>query len=334
MRYQYLLAAVVAAAAIWGGAALTSRFFTIDLPRVFTYKAKIPAPRPPFTLVFGGDIMLDRQIRQFHADTGYQVFPPEILEILRNADAAIVNLEGPVTTLPSISIGSIPRSPENFSFTFAPESLASLVSAGIDAVSMGNNHIRDRGPEGIRQTKQFLDEAGLARFGSPDGSGATTTLTVASSSIGLIAYNQFFPPASDASFLADVSALASSTDFTVVFPHWGNEYELVPTEQQRELAQAFIDAGADAVIGAHPHVLQTFETYRDRAIAYSLGNFIFDQYFTEDVRNGALLSITINPETRTYTTHPNCTYIERDGTTSWKECPEAVTTAASMSGRY
>jgi poly-gamma-glutamate synthesis protein (capsule biosynthesis protein) len=303
---------------------------------VLTKKIAPPtAASEPITLVFGGDVMLDRAVRNKVGPLDYRIFDDTLTDILSSADIAIINLEGPVTTLPSISAPAPFLAPESYSFTFEPASLNELQRAGIDIVSLGNNHIRDRGPEGTQQSQLHLTNHSLQYFGIPDTESTLfTRFEHEGMQFGFIAYNQFIPTVSDERFIELVGELASSTDFTVVFPHWGNEYETTPTSNQTLLAQAFIDAGADIVVGAHPHVIQTFETYNNRAIAYSLGNLIFDQWFEEPVRNGALLRVTIDPATRTYTTDAACTYLNRDATTASTPCASTTAASAHMQGMF
>jgi poly-gamma-glutamate synthesis protein (capsule biosynthesis protein) len=289
----------------------------------------------PIILVFGGDVMFDRTIRNKVSSLDYKIFDDTLIEIFSSANIAVVNLEGPVTNLPSVSAGASYLAPESFSFTFEPSSISELVRAGIDIVSLGNNHIRDRGPEGIQQSRTHLEAQSISHFGTPtDEASLSTIIEHNGLSFGFIAYNQFIPTVSDERFVELVSELASSTDFTVVFPHWGNEYETIPTAKQALLARSFIDAGADLIVGAHPHVIQSFETYNNRAVAYSLGNLIFDQWFNESVRAGALLQVTISPNERTYTTSAVCTYLNRDATTVRTECTPTVAADTQMYGAF
>lgn len=292
-------------------------------------------PAEPITLVFGGDVMFDRAIRNKVGPLEYKIFDDSLIDFISSADIAVINLEGPVTDLPSISAPAPFLAPESFSFTFDPTSVSELVRAGIDIVSLGNNHIRDRGLEGTRQSQLHLTKNSIEYFGVPDTEKLLSTTTVHGGvRFGFIAYNQFIPTVSDERFIELVHDLASTTDFTIVFPHWGNEYETIPTAKQALLARSFIDAGADLIVGAHPHVIQSFETYNNRAVAYSLGNLIFDQWFEESVRNGALLRVTIDPNERTYTTNAVCTYLNRDASTVSTICSPDVAADAQMRGIF
>jgi poly-gamma-glutamate synthesis protein (capsule biosynthesis protein) len=108
-----------------------------------------------------------------------------------------------------------------------------------------------------------------------------------------------------------------------VYAHWGDEYEKKPNSGQREFAHRLVDAGADLVIGSHPHVVQTKELYNDKWIYYSLGNFVFDQYFNDSVRCGAVVTVSLNPDL-SYTTEEYFVELVRDGTTKRSDCSSFV----------
>jgi poly-gamma-glutamate synthesis protein (capsule biosynthesis protein) len=92
---------------------------------------------------------------------------------------------------------------------------------------------------------------------------------------------------------SDIRALRPKVDFLIVFTHWGTEYVPTQNNDQRAMARLAIDTGADLVVGAHPHVIQPNEVYRDKPIIYSLGNFIFDEMWSDDVRTGEVLALTV-----------------------------------------
>lgn len=338
MRPTVIAAAAGAlVASTWAGyvAAPIGDHATAEVRQTISEKKKRKEEKKPITLVFGGDVMLDRAVRTKVSHLDYKIFDDSLIDIFSSADLAILNLEGPVTDLPSISAPAPFLAPESFSFTFEPASLNELVRAGIDAVSVGNNHIRDRGPEGVRQSKIHLDTESIAHFGLPNEETSLSTIIEKDGTrFGFIAYNQFIPTVSDERFVQLVEELASTTDFTVVFPHWGNEYETIPTAKQAVLARSFIDAGADLIVGAHPHVIQSFDTYNNRGIAYSLGNLIFDQWFEESVRHGVLLRVHIDRNTQTYTTDTVCTYLNRDATTSQIDCSADIVADSQLRGLF
>jgi poly-gamma-glutamate synthesis protein (capsule biosynthesis protein) len=114
--------------------------------------------------------------------------------------------------------------------------------------------------------------------------------------------------------LAEIEALDSQVDQVIVFAHWGSEYETVANPAQVSLAQAFVESGADLVVGAHPHVTQNRGEYSQVPLVYSLGNFVFDQYFESGVRCGEIIKIRIN-QTQIEILETIDTYLESNGTT-------------------
>ena len=119
--------------------------------------------------------------------------------------------------------------------------------------------------------------------------------------IGLVGFHELHGSGFD-DVLTEVERLSPLTDALFVMPHWGIEYEREkPSAQQRQEAHALIDAGADVIIGAHPHVIQPIELYQDKPIFYSLGNFIFDQYFSQETMEGLAVGVTLIKEYTTTT---------------------------------
>ncbi|MEX1087295.1 MAG: CapA family protein, partial [Candidatus Paceibacterota bacterium] len=253
------------------------------------------------TLTFVGDIMLDRYILkkarpQTGAGHGFENIAVGFNEVFNKSDLILGNLEGPVTTTPSLSEHTYIGDQNNMRFTFSPESLAFLTANNINLVSIGNNHITDFGPDGVRQTKHYLTQAGIQFVGDPYDKPRAATTTINGVSIAFIAYNQFSGQ-SGAETVSAIERAGETTDHTVVLAHWGEEYQSTPTVFQRDLARRFVDAGATLVVGTHPHVVQTTETYGEGLILYSLGNFVFDQYWHPAVRCGLVATVTLDRET-------------------------------------
>ncbi|MFZ2593647.1 MAG: CapA family protein [Minisyncoccia bacterium] len=240
-----------------------------------------------------GDIMLDRYIRSVGESKGYEYVFSCVADTLASYDAVIGNLEGPVTPHASVSQKSKLGEQSNTQFTFSSEGVSALKMHGFTAVSLGNNHIRDFGREGAQSTVEALEKEGIAFAGIPqDSKSISTTMTINGVPLTLIPYNQFLGSTSET-----FSALKDTPpeNIALVFPHWGNEYS-VATAYQKELAKQFVDAGADVVVGAHPHVIQENETINGVPVFYSLGNFIFDQYWDSDVRTGKGVVLTLNAQ--------------------------------------
>jgi poly-gamma-glutamate synthesis protein (capsule biosynthesis protein) len=243
-------------------------------------------------------MMFDRSIRERAMRSGNDsVFGPRLQALLQSEDRVVANLEGPITSQPSRSIGSAFGSAENYNFTFHPSWAQTLATRGIGIVNLGNNHILNRGEAGLAETCGYLDAAGVQYFGDPRDTSHRWLLTeLQGIRIALVNDNQFMSGGHEAA-LADIQQARAGADIVIVYTHWGTEY--VPaTETQKQLAHAFIDAGADAIIGSHPHVVQEREEYQGKMIYYSLGNFIFDQYFRPETQQGLLVEMTIDPVTR------------------------------------
>lgn len=249
------------------------------------------------SVIFGGDVMLDRTIRSAIERNGGNFVFSCLNTLLHEADLAVVNLEGPITENPSISLGSVVGSPENFTFTFPLETPHILKGANIWMVNIGNNHILNFGWDGVRRTTKELRDAGMHYFGDPTDQNVSYE-RIHGVPIAFINYNEFAPQGwreSVSTTIEQVIAARRDQYVPVVYAHWGDEYEPAP-ERIKEWARAFIDAGAEIVIGAHPHVVQEHEVYKGKYIYYSLGNLVFDQYWNENVRRGLLLHITFTQD--------------------------------------
>lgn len=245
----------------------------------------------PISLLFVGDIMLDRTIRKDGEAQGYEELFSCLPDMFAGYDEVIGNLEGTVTNYASVSRDAGYEEPASFRFTFDVAAVRALVDAGLSIVSIGNNHIRDYGDAGIAQTVTNLDTLGVPHFGDPrPGVKRYTVQDVKGTKIAFIAYNDFFGTPEQT--LSDLAAASLESDMQVVFPHWGDEY-VPPRASVKQLARTFVDAGADLIIGAHPHVIQESETYKEVPIYYSLGNFIFDQYWEPAVSTGMTVNVTI-----------------------------------------
>ena len=214
-----------------------------------------------------------------------------IAEYLAGFDMAIGNLEGTITPYPSTSFGTVPGDPNNMRFTFDPRITRTLAESGFKMMSLGNNHIYDYGRDGVDITVSALESAGIMHFGAPGKAGVAST-TIQGQEIAFIAFNEFMGEADPERAISAIWKASRTADFVAVYAHWGVEYEQ-ENNYQRALAHRFVDAGADLVVGAHPHVIQGHEKYNGKDIYYSLGNFVFDQYWNESVRTGLGLEVNI-----------------------------------------
>ncbi|HMW19013.1 MAG TPA: CapA family protein [Accumulibacter sp.] len=256
----------------------------------------------PVTLIFVGDIMLDDGPGRTIAQGGDPLAAFDSL--LQQADYRIGNLECPVAT-----VGE-PLSNKIFTFRAHPRVLPRLVGR-FDALSIANNHSGDYGQAAFVETLDRLEHIGIASVGGGrDLRAAHRPLWIERRGlrIAVLAYNEFKPRlfeagadwpgiawSEDSHVLADIrAARAAGADLVIPFMHWGWERETKPTERQRQLARLMIDAGADVVVGSHPHVTQGAEYYRGKLIVYSLGNFVFDGFETPETTTGWLLWLTVD----------------------------------------
>lgn len=257
----------------------------------------LPSPTPrPIQIIFGGDMMFDRHVREGIQKNGYQYPLGQLTSFLNQSDLVVANLEGPVTSSPSRSVNSEVGSTNNFIFTFDPQIVAILQQNNFQVVNLGNNHILNFGQTGLKQTWTNLEQAKTQYFGNTGSGpvGRTAIIEKQGLKIGFANYNQFVANPWLA-VEADIKELRPRVDILIVYTHWGNEYQVKAGEPIIGQAHQLIDWGADAVIGSHPHVVQQKEIYQGKTIYYSLGNFVFDQYFQPEVQVGLLVMMEINP---------------------------------------
>jgi poly-gamma-glutamate capsule biosynthesis protein CapA/YwtB (metallophosphatase superfamily) len=246
----------------------------------------------PVRILFVGDIFLDRYIRQ-QSDRYGTDFPFSCVDsLLKSADFVVGNLEGPVTDNASISEGSVAGSVENFQFTFPTTTPALLLGHNIRVVDIGNNHVNNFSQAGIVSTHRALDEGGVGYFGGVGGDEPIYRTTVNGIPFSFVSYNQFGGrPAADVAL--SITAEHEAGRHVIVFSHWGVEYS-TSTSEIAPVALLFAQSGADAVIGAHPHIILPHTMIGDVPVYYSLGNFIFDQYWNADVTHGLALMISFS----------------------------------------
>lgn len=272
----------------------------------------VPAT-PTAKVLFGGDMMFDRYIRIVMEQRGEDFILSCMKDRLRDADLVVANLEGPITDAPSVSATSTVGDPYNMTFTFPPSTASFLKEQGVGLVDLGNNHILNLGYKGYRATRSYLDKAGVGYFGDVPGDVTVADKEIRGIHLTFISFNQFGGSAKEA--IRRVREAREAGELPVVFAHWGEEYEAA-TESQKELAHEFVDAGAELVVGAHPHVAQEHEVYDGKYIYYSLGNFIFDQYWEENVRRGLLIEVSFTAN-GVSSVREMSVELERDGRT----CP-------------
>ncbi len=198
------------------------------------------------------------------ADPSY--FLRNVAPIFKADDLTIVNMEGTLTE-------ETVRADKTFTFKGPAEYAQILTSSSVEAASMANNHSRDYGSKSYTDTIEALEAAGVPTFGYD----RTGKLTVNGVKVALVGYSTVYDGmAVEDDLVASVKAARDDgADLVLVYMHWGIEKDTVPNTGQMKLARSAIDAGADLVVGSHPHVIQGWEIYNGRHIVYSLGNFCF-----------------------------------------------------------
>lgn len=247
-------------------------------------------------ILFGGDVMLDRSTRKSISKKGVNFLTENINEVFQNKDLIMVNLEGPVTSNKSVSNCSMDN-PNHFKFTFDKEQTKKFFTFNnINSVGIGNNHILNFGEDGKKATEIFLKNNNIFYVDVPNVNDNNLNIkNIKGRKISFIVYNYSNKIDQD-KFIERILKSKENSDFVVVYAHWGYEYKLQESDIQKKLAYKFIDAGADIIIGSHPHVVQPIEIYKNKVIFYSLGNLIFDQYFSQDVQERLLVNLFLEKD--------------------------------------
>lgn len=264
----------------------------------------VPVPElESVSIVFVGDMMFDRYIRQkSEQNQGYDFVLADVKGMLQSANLVVGNLEGPITDFESISRGTEPGVPQNYIFTFAPEIIPTLIANNIKLVNLGNNHILNFGEQGLAQTFSYLNQAGIEHFGHVDSNNDDCKNEMLVKEINgikllFVNYNQFITTDFEVLLQAILDQKQETrADVVILYTHWGNEYASQAGAVIQEQAHRFIDSGVDVIIGSHPHVIQQKETYQGKTIYYSLGNFVFDQYFNQEVRQGLVVKMDVEKQ--------------------------------------
>lgn len=276
------------------------------------------AKAAPMTITFVGDMNFDRHIRTVaeRAGTYNGLIDAKLRAHFATQTCVVGNLEGPITAHASVSQRSAMGEPNNFRFTFDPAVVTFLADANFCAVNIGNNHIGNFGMEGIAATRAFMRESPVEVFGDAGDDVAQRWIVKNFNGYRVAFVNDnLFVADGHTHALSDVRAARAAADTVIVYTHWGTEYVAMAGAHQRQQARELIDAGADAVIGSHPHVVQDTETYGGKTIYYSLGNFIFDQYFRPDTQKGLIVTVTIDPSTGALSFRDDHVTMRANGTT-------------------
>ena len=243
-----------------------------------------PSAPPPGRMLWMaavGDIMLDRTVGKRIKANGARSILEVVRRQIRAPNLTFGNLECPLST-------EGPHDPPNCCFRADPKTVDVLTGGGFDVVSLANNHTLNAGRVGVMQTLDTLSANNIAYVGARkerDRSWEPIYFEVGSMTVGFLAYTDLsFDHGSYTKIDKDpqeahdqVARTSAKCDLLFVSVHWGEEYEKEPRQRQKSTAHALIDAGADCILGHHPHTLQGIGVYKGRPILYSMGNFVFDQ---------------------------------------------------------
>lgn len=241
----------------------------------FSTDAGRGAGTPPLTLTFAGDIMLGRAVATALSRTSVTQAFASAASAFEGSDLAFANLESVLTS-------STQDTGKEIFFKADPARVDVLQYLGLTHVSVANNHVDDYAYAGWEESVGHLSDAGIFPVGDYHGDAEPVVAAADGATVVFLAYDDTYRPVDTQRLATDVASADTSGERVVVSFHWGVEYQHTPTQRQQDLAHAAIDAGADIVVGHHPHVLQGIETYNGGLILYSLGNFVFDQIGEEE----------------------------------------------------
>jgi poly-gamma-glutamate capsule biosynthesis protein CapA/YwtB (metallophosphatase superfamily) len=267
---------------------------------------EVKTPDPIVTLMAVGDVMLSRDVDtkiQKYQDYTYPFL--KTADLLKSADITFGNLESPITPGRKINTNEMV-------FRADPEVVEGLNLAGFDVLTLANNHSLNFGKEGLNDTFGYLKDTGIEYIGAGESVSEAYLPTIreagyitfaflgysyagkALDSYESLEYNPTVAFMDTEKMIVDVEQATNLADYVIVSMHDGYEYQFTPNQHQKDFAHAAIDAGAALVVGHHPHVVQTMEEYNNGFILYSLGNFVFDQMWSQETREGIIAEIAFS----------------------------------------
>ena len=245
--------------------------------------------------LFFGDVMLDRSVKKrinnSDLDHILKDFAGEEKRFFVGSDMISLNLEGAVT-----DNGDHYEPKVAYDFAFDPSLVNKLHDYNFNFFNISNNHITDQGKRGLEETYKNLEKLGFNYSGCADrqSENCSKIINIGGYKIGTAGFSMVYGTFDLNNANETIKNLQQNSDIVIINVHWGTEYTHINGDLQRQVAYSFIDNGADFIIGHHPHVVQGMEIYKDKPIFYSLGNFIFDQYFSYDTQEGLSVGISID----------------------------------------
>ena len=245
---------------------------------------------PKTEVLFFGDMMLARDVERKMRQSGMD-FPFAQFSI-PSTSYAVANFES------AIPETHVPTANNTFRFSTPIASLEAVSAAGFTHLGLANNHTFDYGLAGYNHTVSAVWDNGLVPFGHPSvvALPSYTLIELSDKTISVLAVHTLYSSPSRESLAAVFETMKDESDVQVVYVHWGDEYVDTPSVSQRNFAKLLSELGADIIIGHHPHVVQSVEMVNNTPVFYSLGNFIFDQYFSLAVQQGLVLKLALGEE--------------------------------------
>jgi poly-gamma-glutamate synthesis protein (capsule biosynthesis protein) len=267
---------------IVGSAFLAVILFLLALIIVKPKKSTLLKIQPKeVTILLTGDMMIGRSVMIKSFSLKDYAYPfRKVGETLKTADIVFGNLENPL-------VSGCPISNEGFKLCADPKMIEGLIFAGVDVVTLANNHTTNYGQKGLEETINILNQNGIKTVG-------INNLVIeekGGKKFGFLGFDFTLrkPTDSDLQLVTDSDPKA---DVLIVGIHWGEEYKALANSFQQSVAKKIVDAGADVIVGHHPHWVQNSEYINEKPIYYSLGNFIFDQMWSEETKKGLAIRLT------------------------------------------
>jgi hypothetical protein len=246
-------------------------------------------------MLFFGDVMVERRIETIIQEKGIPHFFSGVTTLpdgryITDFDLVSANLEGAVTEGGEHYPPVYP-----YDFAFPPERIEALKEQGITYLTIANNHLFDQGADGVASTRRFLTDLEIDHSGDLDSvvsEESVVLIGVGDKRVAMVGLSEVYRPLDRQAVMDLLGEVDSRVDATVVNIHWGVEYEHIPRKHQRDMAIILARSGVDLIVGHHPHVSQGVEFVGKTPVFYSLGNFIFDQGFNDEVRQGLAVAFT------------------------------------------
>ena len=259
-------------------------FFLAFVPSVS--QKPIDIPDSGVEIIFAGDTMLGRSVMGASLDNNDFLYAfRNVSDFLKDADITFLNLENPI-------VKNCQRHVGGFKFCTTYEIANGLNFAGVDVVSLANNHSGNYGNDGFEETKKYLEESGIKSVGYNN----LEIIKKNGIKFGFLGFNYTFSNQSLEKDLKLISDSNSLVDVLIVTVHWGEEYKEVANDFQKTTAKKMVESGADVIIGHHPHWVQNYEEINGKPVYYSLGNFIFDQVWSEETKKGLVVKVTFDED--------------------------------------